>query len=103
MFEQLRSRARNSDIDFRLLVPLLVNSLVVQTVVAIVRITTSYRAVELGLSVVWLGAISAAFAILPIFMAVSRCGTLSRSISRPTPPRAPISQLEQVRPAAPIS
>jgi predicted MFS family arabinose efflux permease len=71
MFDNLRSRARNSGIDFRLLVPLLLNSLVVQTVVAIVRVTTSYRAVELGLSVVWLGAISAAFAILPIFMAVS--------------------------------
>ena len=31
-------------------------------------------------------------------MPVSRCGTWSSSTSRPTPPRAPISQVEQVRP-----
>ncbi len=41
-----------------------------QTVVSIVRITTTYRAVELGLSVVWLGVISAAIAILPLILAV---------------------------------
>src|SRR3990167_10146 len=33
-------------------------------------------------------------------MPVSRCGTRSISISIPTPPREPISQLEQVSPAA---
>ena len=32
--------------------------------------TTSYRAIELNLPVVWLGVISATFAILPIFLAV---------------------------------
>ena len=42
-----------------------------QTVVSILRVTTSYRAVELGLSVVWLGVITAVYAILPIIFAVS--------------------------------
>ena len=41
-----------------------------QTVVTIVRVTTTYRAVELGLSVVWLGVISAAIAVLPLLLAV---------------------------------
>ena len=36
-------------------------------------------------------------------MPVSRCGTLSRSNSRPTPPLAAISTDEDVRPAAPMS
>jgi predicted MFS family arabinose efflux permease len=42
-----------------------------QTVVSIVRVTTTYRAVELDLSVVWLGVISAAIAILPLLFAVA--------------------------------
>ena len=36
-------------------------------------------------------------------MPVSRCGTYCTSISTPAPPRAPISQVEQVSPAAPMS
>ena len=36
-------------------------------------------------------------------MPVSRCGTCGRSISMPVPPRLPISQVEQVSPAAPMS
>jgi MFS family permease len=39
-------------------------------VVAVVRVSTSYRSVELDLNVAWLGAISAAFAILPVFVAL---------------------------------
>jgi predicted MFS family arabinose efflux permease len=39
-------------------------------VVGVVRVTISYRTLELGLPVVWLGVISAGFAILPIFTAV---------------------------------
>ena len=35
-----------------------------------VRVTTSYRAVELNLSIVWLGLIAATFAICPILIAV---------------------------------
>ena len=62
--------ARTNDVDYRLLVPLLVNSTIVQAVYAIERVTTSYRAIELNLPVIWLGIISAAFAILPIFLGV---------------------------------
>ena len=41
-----------------------------QTIVTLVRVTTSYRAVELGISVVGIGVIAAAFSILPIALAV---------------------------------
>jgi MFS family permease len=58
------------DIDYRLLVPVLANSLLMQIVVVLVRVTTSYRAVELHLPIVWLGVISATFAIFPILLAV---------------------------------
>lgn len=58
------------DTDYRLLVPLLATSVVIQTVYAIVRVTTTYRAIELNLSVVWLGIISATFAIFPMVLAV---------------------------------
>ncbi len=36
-------------------------------------------------------------------MPVSRCGTSETSISTPAPPRDPISVVEQVSPAAPMS
>ena len=62
--------ARTSDVNYRLLVPLLLNVAIIQAVYAIVRVTTSYRAIELNLPVVWLGIISATFAILPIIFAV---------------------------------
>jgi MFS family permease len=70
MLNRLADRFRNGPIDYRLLVPLLTGTLLVQVMTAVVRITTSYRAVELGLSIVWLGVIAAAFAIFPIFIAV---------------------------------
>jgi predicted MFS family arabinose efflux permease len=56
--------------NYRFLVPLMTTALLEQTVVTIVRVTTSYRAVELGLSVVWLGIITTAIAILPLLLAV---------------------------------
>jgi predicted MFS family arabinose efflux permease len=62
--------AQASDTDYRLLVPLMLNVAIIQAVYAIVRVTTSYRAIELQLPVVWLGIISATFAILPIIFAV---------------------------------
>ncbi len=65
-----RRDGRRSDIDYRLLVPLLIHSAIIQTIYAIIRVTTLYRAVELHLPVIWLGVISAAFAILPMFLAV---------------------------------
>ncbi len=61
---------RRSDTDYRLLVPLMLNVAIIQAVYAIVRVTTSYRAIELELPVIWLGIISATFAILPIIFAV---------------------------------
>ena len=62
--------ASASDVDYRLLVPLVLNSAIIQAVYAIMRVTTSYRAIELDLPVIWIGVISATFAILPIFLAV---------------------------------
>jgi predicted MFS family arabinose efflux permease len=70
MFRKLAARVRNSEFDFRLLIPLMLVTVLVQVATAIIRITTSYRAVELGLSIVWLGAIAAAFAAFPIVIAV---------------------------------
>lgn len=63
------SRA-GSQTDYRFVAALLTTAFVEQVVISIMRVTTSYRAVELGLSVVWLGVITAAFAILPIMLAV---------------------------------
>jgi predicted MFS family arabinose efflux permease len=57
-------------IDRRLLIPLVLNSAVIQAVYAIMRVTTSYRAIELDLPVIWLGVISATFALLPVFLAI---------------------------------
>src|SRR6478609_8570529 len=70
MFEKLAARVRSSDTDFRLLVPLLISTMLVQLVTAMVRVTTSYRAVELDLSIIWLGLIATTFAICPILIAV---------------------------------
>ena len=64
--------------NYRFLIPLLATAFFEQTVTSTARITTSYRALELGLSVVWLGAITAAFAILPMVFAVK----IGRSIDR---------------------
>ena len=70
MLDNLAARMRRSDIHYPLLIPLLVNAAAVQTVIAIVRVTTSYRVVELALPVVWLGIIAAAYALLPAFIAL---------------------------------
>jgi predicted MFS family arabinose efflux permease len=58
------------DFDWRLLAPLIGHVIFTHIVVAVVRVSTSYRSVELDLNVAWLGAISAAFAILPVFVAL---------------------------------
>jgi MFS family permease len=70
MLQKFAAFFRNSDIDYRLLAPLLASSFLIQMVTALVRVTISYRAVELGLSIVWLGFIAATFAIFPILIAV---------------------------------
>ena len=58
------------DIDWTVLAPLLVHVVVMHVVVGVVRVTLSYRTVELGLPVIWPGIIAAGFAILPVFFAV---------------------------------
>ena len=72
------------DINLALLVPLLIHVTLMQMTVVMVRITTSYRAIELGLPVIWLGIISAGFALLPIVAAVP----LGRFIDRGNDSRA---------------
>lgn len=59
-----------SRMDWRLVAPLMAHGLVVQALTGMLRVTTSYRVLELELPVIWLGAISATFALLPIFLAV---------------------------------
>src|SRR5262245_45317465 len=60
----------SGDVDWRLLTPLLAHVVITQLMVVVIRVTISYRTIELRLPVVWLGVISAGFAILPIFTAV---------------------------------
>jgi MFS family permease len=57
-------------IDYRLLLPLMAHALFTQTLIGVIRVTTSYRVLDLGLSVVWLGAISATFSLMPVFIAM---------------------------------
>jgi MFS family permease len=83
MPEAPRSRSRDG-IDYRLLVRLLIHVTLMQTSVVMVRITTSYRAIELDLPVIWLGVISTGFALLPIFAALP----LGRFIDRGNDARA---------------
>jgi MFS family permease len=78
MLQQTPVRAAAPDIDWRLLAPLLANAFMVHTVIGIIRVTTSYRTIELDLPVLWLGVISAGFALLPVFSAVA----LGRFIDR---------------------
>ena len=63
-------RGQANNVDYRLLIPLVMYSATVQTIYAIVRVTTSYRAIELDLPIVWLGVISATFAVPPTILAV---------------------------------
>src|SRR4029453_2852279 len=58
------------DIDYQLLIPFLAHVTLVQTLILVIRITTSYRAIELGLPVIWLGIIATGFAIIPVFTAL---------------------------------
>ena len=59
-----------ADVDWRLLAPLLAHVVITHVMVGILRVTMSYRTVELGLPVIWLGVIAAGFALVPIFIAV---------------------------------
>src|SRR5262245_31333031 len=64
--------------NYRFVVPLLATALLEQVTTTLVRVTISYRVLELGLSEAWLGVITAAFAVLPMVLAV----TVGRFIDR---------------------
>jgi MFS family permease len=70
MSEESSARSATRDIDHRLLTPFLIHVTLAQTLILIVRITTSYRALELGLPVAWLGIIATGFALIPVFTAL---------------------------------
>ena len=63
-------RLPKGDLDHRLLIPFLAHVTLIQTLTLVIRITTSYRAIELGLPVLWLGIIATGFAIIPVFTAL---------------------------------
>jgi MFS family permease len=60
-----------SDLNRTLFVALISHTVTVNAVVALARVTTSYRAIELDLSIVWLGIIASGFSLVPVFAAVS--------------------------------
>ncbi len=61
---------RTSDYNLPLTIPFLIHAFVAQMVTVVTRIDTSYRAIELGIPIVWYGIINAGYALLPIFLAV---------------------------------
>lgn len=58
-------------LELRVLIPLMLAMALMQIVVPLARIATSYKAIELELSFVQVGSLSSAFALLPILLAVS--------------------------------
>ena len=54
--------------NYRFVVPMMATAFFELSVISIVRVTTSYRAIELGLSAAWIGILTAAFAILPVLL-----------------------------------
>lgn len=63
-------RRRESDLDIWLMVPLFIHAMLMQALLPLVRGGTSYRAIELEIPVVWIGAIAASFALLPVVFAI---------------------------------
>lgn len=64
--------------NYRFVIPMFATAFFELSVVSIVRVTTSYRTIELGLSATWIGILTAAFAILPVFFALK----VGRAIDR---------------------
>lgn len=58
-------------IDYQLITLLCAHALITQIVYAMVRVTISYRTIELGLAPIWVGVITGASAVLPMLLAVS--------------------------------
>ena len=54
----------------RLLGFLLLHSVITQVITFVLRPTSAYRAIELGVSPAWLGALTASFAVVPLVLAV---------------------------------
>ena len=54
----------------RLLALLLLHSTLTQVITFVLRPTSAYRAIELGVSPAWLGALTASFAVVPLVLAV---------------------------------
>jgi MFS family permease len=67
-----------NDLNWPLFAGLISHTVTVNAVVALARVTTSYRAIELDLSIVWLGIIASGFSLVPVFLAV----TVGRFIDR---------------------
>src|SRR5258708_26902643 len=64
--------------NYRLLFAIVSTAFVEQAVITIARVATTYRAVELDLSVIWLGVITAVYAVLPIVIGVPIGGFSAR-------------------------
>ena len=58
------------DLNYPLFIALMANTVIVNLVVSLARVTTSYRAIELDLSVFWISLIAAGFSLVPVFAAV---------------------------------
>ena len=61
------------EIDMRLFIPLVVHTVLLHTGLLMARVVTTYRALELDISLVWIGIIAASFSLLPAILAVP-CG-----------------------------
>ncbi len=64
----------------RLYYPFLLHVVILQAVIALARVATTYRAIELDLPVYWLGIITGSFAFLPVFLAVPLGRWLDRGL-----------------------
>ncbi len=76
--EQDKGTVSRTQMNYRFVVPMMATAFFELSVISIVRVTTSYRAIELGLSAAWIGILTAAFAILPVFFALK----VGRAIDR---------------------
>ncbi len=62
---------------------LLVHAILLQAIMYVLRPMTSYRAIELGVPVFWLGVLSASFALVPLLVAIPSGRATDRIGERP--------------------
>lgn len=79
-----QGREPEERVDWLSLSPFLLHAMLIQFILSLTRVTTSYRVIELDLPLVWYGLISSGYALLPIFLAVP----LGRYIDRGNDARA---------------